>query len=173
MKIEATEPTCGIEPGGHAPFDAPQIRLGRRHVLLARKQECHVDRNSRKDRLLDGRQTFFGAGDFDEQVGPSRPRVQVPWRRRWCWPCRAPVVATLPATPSRPRRWCGRESAEQIGGPREIIQRQIEKQCFAGFPLRQLLSNGGIVGSAVLDGVIEDRRVRGQPGHRELVNVAS
>jgi len=54
---------------------------------------------------------------------------------------------------------------EQIGGPRQIIQRQIEKKSFAGFPLRQFLSNRGVVGRAVFEGVIKDCRVRGQACH--------
>src|ERR1700757_5129891 len=35
-----------------------------------------------------------------------------------------------------------------------------------------LLADCRIVGRAVLDGVVEDRRIRGQPRHRELVDIA-
>ena len=48
----------GIEPGLDAPLDAAQERLGRRHVVLAREQQRHVDRHAGKDRLLDGGQAL-------------------------------------------------------------------------------------------------------------------
>ena len=162
----------GIEPGGDAPFDAAQIRLGCRDVLLARKQQRHVDRHARKDRLLDGRQTFLGAGNLDEQVGPSRPRGKFlgggdgagrVMRQQWRHLQRHPSVHAIRAVVNRP---------EQVGGPGEIVQCQIEKKFLAGFSLRQFLADRGVVGGAVLDGVIKDRRVRGQPGHRQFVDVA-
>ena len=39
-------------------------------------------------------------------------------------------------------------------------------------PCAQLLADRGVVGGAVLDGVVENRRIRGEPRHRELVDVA-
>ena len=59
----------GIEPGRDAPLDAAQIGLGRRHILLAGEQQRDVDRNAGEDRLLDGRQSFLGAGNLDEEIG--------------------------------------------------------------------------------------------------------
>jgi hypothetical protein len=60
---------------------------------------------------------------------------------------------------------------EQVGGPHEIIQCQIKKKSFAGFSLCEFLANRDVVGSAVFEGVIKDRRVGGQSGHREFVDV--
>jgi hypothetical protein len=57
-----------IEPGIEPPVDAAQECLGGRQVLLPRKEERHVDRHARKDRLPDGRQSFFCVRDLDEQV---------------------------------------------------------------------------------------------------------
>ena len=51
----------GVEPGIDAPLDAAQERLGRRHILLAREQKRHVDRDAGEDRLFDRGQAFLGA----------------------------------------------------------------------------------------------------------------
>ena len=64
------------------------------------------------------------------------------------------------------------DRAEQIGGPREILERQLEEQRLAGLALVQLFADRGVVGAAVLDRVVEDRRIRGEPGDRKLVDVA-
>ena len=42
-----------IEPGGDAPLDAAQVRLGDGEVLLAREQQRDVDRHAGEDRFLD------------------------------------------------------------------------------------------------------------------------
>ena len=77
MNTEATEPTVGLKPGIDAPLDTAQERLGSRQVVLAGEQQRDVDRDPGKDRLLDRGQTFLRARDLDEQVGPSRPRMQI------------------------------------------------------------------------------------------------
>ena len=61
---------------------------------------------------------------------------------------------------------------KQVGGLRQVFERQIEEQRLAGFRLPQLVADGGVVGRAVFDGVVEDRRVRGKPGYREILDVA-
>ena len=107
---EATEPTSGFEPGGDAPLDAAQIRLGGRDILLAGEQQRHVDRHAREDRLLDGGEALLVPGILMKRLGVP-PGRGVPWPRRGCRPCRGPAGARPPATPSRPRRWSGRGSA--------------------------------------------------------------
>ena len=49
---------------------------------------------------------------------------------------------------------------EQIRGSGDVSQRQLEEERLAGLPFGQLTPDGGVVCGAVLDGVIEDRRVR-------------
>ena len=61
MNTDATEPTCGLSPRVDAPLDAAQVRLGRGQILLARKQQRHIDRHAREDGLLDRGQSFLGA----------------------------------------------------------------------------------------------------------------
>ena len=62
---------------------------------------------------------------------------------------------------------------EQIGRPGQIRQRQIEEQVLGrSCPRERLLSNVAVIVGAVLDRVIEDRGIRGEPGYRELVDVA-
>jgi len=50
---------------------------------------------------------------------------------------------------------------KEVGGPAEVVERQFEKQLLPRLALLELLADRGIVGSAVLDGVVEDRWVRG------------
>jgi hypothetical protein len=62
--------------------------------------------------------------------------------------------------------------SEQIGRPREIFHRQLEEQCFARVIGADEAANFRIVGAAVGDRVIEDCRVGGKTGDRELRDVA-
>src|SRR5262249_14354393 len=48
----------------------------------------------------------------------------------------------------------------------------LEEEVLAPLPPREPFPDGSVVGGAVLDGVVEDGRVRGEPGHRQLVDVA-
>ena len=68
----------GIEAGGDAPFDAAQVGVGRREVMLAREQQRDVDRNAAENRLLDRGQSFARAGNLDEQIAPGGARMQIP-----------------------------------------------------------------------------------------------
>src|SRR2546422_8027228 len=47
--------------------------------------------------------------------------------------------------------------SKQIGGPGQVLQRQLEEQFLARPAFLDLLPDGGVVGRAVLDGVVEDR----------------
>ena len=51
------------------------------------------------------------------------------------------------------------DGPEQIGGPREILKCQLEEQILARFTLVELFADRYIVGGAVFDRVIEDRRI--------------
>jgi hypothetical protein len=51
------------------------------------------------------------------------------------------------------------EGPEQVGGSGKVLQRQLKEQLFARFPLREFLADTGVVRGAVLDGVVEDRRI--------------
>src|SRR5262249_12703986 len=61
---------------------------------------------------------------------------------------------------------------EQIRGPSDVSQRQLEEQGLARLAFGELVTNGGIVRGAVPDGVIKDRRIRREPCHRKLADVA-
>ena len=47
-----------------------------------------------------------------------------------------------------------------------------KKSASPDLPFAQLLADGRVVGRAVLDRMVEDRRIRGQAGYRKLVDVA-
>jgi hypothetical protein len=53
-----------------------------------------------------------------------------------------------------------------------VFQGQLEEQGLARLAFLDLGPDGRIRGRAVLDGVIEDGRVGGEPGHREPLDVA-
>ena len=83
-------------------------------------------------------------------------------RQEWRHFQRHPAIDAVRPVVDRP---------EQVSGSGEILQRQIEEEALAGFPFGQPLADRRIVRGAVLDGVIEDRRIRGKPGHRKFVDV--
>ena len=64
------------------------------------------------------------------------------------------------------------DGAEQPGGARDVLQRQLEEQSLARFASAQLLADGGVICGAVLDGMIEDRRIRSKARHGPLVDIA-
>src|SRR6266850_2529891 len=64
------------------------------------------------------------------------------------------------------------DRSQQIGGPGQILQRQLEEQFLARLAFLDLLPDRRVVGRAVLDGMVEDRRVGREPRHGQLVDVA-
>ena len=64
------------------------------------------------------------------------------------------------------------DRSKQVGGLGDVLERQLEEQLLARLEVLEFLADRGVVGGAVLDGVVEDRRVRGESRHRELVDVA-
>src|SRR5213078_1643762 len=61
--------------------------------------------------------------------------------------------------------------AEQIGGVAQVLEREREEQLLAGGALLEQALDRVLVGVGAADRLVEDRRVRGQPGDRELVDV--
>ncbi len=65
-----------VEPGVNPSLNASAIRVGRRHILLARKQQGDIHRHAGEDRFFDGLNACGRAWNLDEQVGTMRLRVQ-------------------------------------------------------------------------------------------------
>src|SRR6476620_359370 len=65
-----------------------------------------------------------------------------------------------------------KDGSKQIGRPREILECQLEEQPLSGLTLIKFLADRSIVRAAVFNRVVEDRRVRSEPGHRQLVDIA-
>src|SRR4029453_19575154 len=63
------------------------------------------------------------------------------------------------------------DGSKQVCGLREVLESQFKEEFFARLVLLELLANRVIVGSTLLDCLLEDRRVRGQARYRELVNI--
>src|SRR5215471_16051096 len=134
--------------------------------MLARKQEGHVDWYAGEDRLLDSGQAFFRPWDLDEQVWPRGPREQIFGLSQGARRVvsqegrdfeRHPAVYIICLVVDWP---------EQVSRPGEVGKRQLEEERLAGFSLGQLAADAGIVRRAVLNGVVEDRRVRRESRHR-------
>jgi hypothetical protein len=64
------------------------------------------------------------------------------------------------------------DGSKQIRGPGEVFDRQLEEQFLPRCAILGPFADRGIIGRAVLDGVVEDRRIRSKPRHRQLVDVA-
>ena len=77
-------------------------------------------------------------------------------------------IETQPSTRSRGIE----DRLEQIGRSTQIFQRQLDEQRFARFSGRRLGADTVVVRVAGADRFVEDRRIRCQPGDRELVDVA-
>ena len=52
----------------------------------------------------------------------------------------------------------------------EVLQRKFQEQIFTRDVLFELFSNGNIVNHAVLDGMLEGGRIKGQARHRKFIN---
>src|SRR5262249_21087012 len=126
----------------------------------------------REDGLFDGGQALARTGNLDEEIGPRRAGVEALSRgerargvvgeeRRHLE--RDPAVHAVGAIP---------DGTEEIGGPRQVLDGQLEEERLPRLALAYLLPDGRVVGRAVLDGVIEDGGIRGETGHGELVDVA-
>src|SRR5262245_61150093 len=64
------------------------------------------------------------------------------------------------------------DGAEEIGGLRQVLERELEEQRLAGFALGHQAAGLVVVVGAALDRVVEDRGVRGQARDRQLVAIA-
>src|SRR5262249_221975 len=54
----------------------------------------------------------------------------------------------------------------------EVLDRQLEEQLLARLAFLELVADCGVIAGAVLDGMVEDRRIRCESRHRQLVDVA-
>src|SRR5262249_16582285 len=131
-----------------------------------------VDRHARKNRLLDRRQPFLRTRDLDEEIRSPCPRMQlfglgdgtrrvVREQRRNLQ--RDPTVDAVRRVVDGP---------EQVGSLRQILERQFEKELLIRRVLPYFLTDGRIIGLALSNGMVEDGGVGGEPGDRQLVDVA-
>ena len=117
-----------VQPRLDAPLDAAQVGVRRRQVLLAREEQRHVDGNAGEDRRLDGGQALFGPGDLDEKVGLAASEVEIAGGRHGLGGIMGQQGRDLERDPSVHPVRALKGRAEQIRGPREIGQRQLEEQ---------------------------------------------
>ncbi len=161
-----------VQPSRDPPLDAAQVRFGRRDVLLAGEQQCDVDRHAGKDRLLDGRQSFRGTGNLDEEIGLAGTLVEVDRGRQGALRIVRQERRHFERHPAVHAIGPGKDRLEQVGGTGQIRKRQREEQVLGRLGRRRRPRHVLVIHGAVLDRIVEDRRVRGQPRHREIVDVA-
>ena len=163
----------GVEPGLDPALDAAHVGLGGGQVLLGGEEQGDVDRDPGEDRLLDRRQAGLRAGDLDVEVVALALRVELRRLRRSSPRCRRraaarPRASTKPSTPAV-RSWTGRRGRSRRAGRRAPARRRAPRSVSRRTgDLGDLL----VVGVAAGDRLVEDRRVGGQPGDRELLDVA-
>src|SRR5262245_30552924 len=64
------------------------------------------------------------------------------------------------------------DGSEQIRGPPEVLKGQLKKQLLSGLTVTKPFADRSIVRAAILDRVVEDRRIRSEPGYRKLIDIA-
>jgi hypothetical protein len=126
---------------------------------------------TRKNRFLYCRQAFWGTGNLDKQVRTLRPckeffrcaeRVFGITGQQGRYFQGYPPINSVGLIVFRP---------EKISRPREILHGHFEEQILIEFALRHLFPNRIFICRAVSDGVLENRRVRGETRDRELIDI--
>ena len=140
--------------------------------MLPREQKRDIDRNAGEDRRLDGGQSFLGAWNFDEEVGLAAALAEIARRGDRALRVMREKRRDLERYPAIDTVGAGEDGPQQIGSPGQIRQRQFEEQIFRRLRARSVPSDVAVVVGAVLDRMIEDRRIRGETRHREFVDVA-
>ena len=160
-----------IEAGSDAALDATQVGLGGGEVMLAREQQGDIDRHAREDRFLDRRQARRRSRNLDEEIG-SRGGCMLP--RRGADRLRGVVGeqrGDLERDPAVDAAGRLEDRPQQIGRLRQVLPCEREEEVLAGLPLARQGADRLVVETAVGDGMLEDRGVRGQPRHRQLGDV--
>ena len=93
------------------------------------------------------------------------------WPTRSCQPRRRPKVARPRAIPSHRRRTFGRGSAETDRRPGRDLPRPARRIAVRWPCAQHLPVNGFVVVGAVLDGLVENRGIRREARHGQLVNI--
>ena len=155
-----------------AALDAAYVSLGGGEVMLARKQQRDVDRHAAEDRRLDRLGASRRAGDLDEQIGPVRRLVQLGRSVNRLRGVVGDQGRDLQRDPAVDSVGGVVERAEQTRGGFQVVERECEKSRLGGLALAHQARDVVVVAAALAHRVLEDGRVRGQPGHGQIGNVA-
>ena len=153
-----------------ATLEAALVRARGRDVVIGREQQGHVHRDTREDQLLDRGEALRSTRHLDVQVGDVGARVQglgfgdragrvVREARRHLE--RHPPVDAVGLVVAGP---------EQRRGPAEVVDGEVEEHVLCRAPGRS--AHRVVVVGAARDRLVEDGRVRREPGHRVLGDVA-
>ena len=147
------------------PFEPAEIGLDHLRVAVEAENQRDVDAASLGDHLLDRRQTFLGARDLDHQVAPVDPLVEV----TRCGLAAGAVVGEagrdLDADVAVDAVRVVVHLREHVAGAVDVVDHHrpehVVDRRASGTEFGELL----VVVAGVLDRLLEDRRVRGQPAH--------
>src|SRR5205823_12778054 len=105
------------------------------------------------------RQPFDGAGNLDEDIRAPSARMKVDYLRE----CRLGVVREQRRDFERhvsiDTAGALKGRTEQVGGARDVVERELEEKLFGCFARLQQPATGVVVGGAVLDRMVEDGRI--------------
>ena len=155
-----------------AAFKAPHVGLCCRQILLGRKEQGHVHRHAREYRLLDGLGTRCGTGYLDKEVWPVCGFMQPGCRLNRLGGVVRQQRRHLERNPAVKSFGRVEHRAKQVGRHGEVFQCPRKEQLLGRFMAPRQPRDRLVVEAAVGNGVFEDRRVRRQPGHRPLGDVA-
>jgi hypothetical protein len=163
---------CRVQSRLDAPLDAAQVGVSRRDILLAREQQRDIDRNAGEDRRLDGGKPFRGTGYLDEEVGLAGAPMEIARGRERFVGVMRQKRRDLERDPAVDPVGAGEDGPEQLRGPGQVRERQSEEQVLCRAGRGPAFGNVRVIGSGVLDRMIEDRGIRGEACDGELVDVA-
>ena len=162
-----------VEARVDPPLDAAEIRLGGGEVVGGGEEQRHVHRHAREDRLLDRRQPLGRAWNLDEQVRPAGLGVQCLRGGERAGRVVGEPGRDLERHPAVDLARAIVHFEEQVGGPREVLDREVEEQPLARDPLLHLGGDRRVVERRVPEGEVVDRRVAREAGDRQLADIAS
>jgi hypothetical protein len=140
-----------------APLDASQECVGGGEVLLAGEQKSDIYRNSSKD---NGRQAFLRAGYLNEQVLAAGAGVQILCLVQGAGCVIGQQGRDLLRDPAVGAIGLVKDRRECVRGASDIVEGKPKEEVLAGFSFLQQAGDGRVIRGTVLDGVIEDGRVR-------------
>jgi hypothetical protein len=109
--------------------------------------------------------SFGGSGNLDEEIGPLCLRVELNCRLDGAGCIERQQRRYLQRHPAIEAGGCIVDWPKKIGSLPQVLDRKLEEKCLAGLSFLLFLADRVIVEVRALDRIVEDRRIRGEPGN--------